>query len=109
MWENASQGIATVTQQNDNFWGLIAGIVLHDVQVAIIEAMRWLNQPLSAVLVMKMFDEENYMPVGHISYHFKRLAELSILEYVKGVPRRGARERMYFLAAPVGGRESNAC
>jgi hypothetical protein len=88
-----------------DFWGAIAAVLLHDVQLTIIEAMWWLKQPLSAIQLTKMLDDENQTPVGHVSYHFRRLAELAIIEYVKDVPRRGARENFYFLVTLSQGEE----
>lgn len=79
-------------------WTALVPLTVHPVQVAIIEALQWVEEPVSATELRDMFEE----PKGHylslVSYHMGKLVELGAIEKISHRPVRGARETFYFLA-----------
>ncbi len=75
---------------------LLAGL-LHPIQFQIIEAMHWIDRPLSASQLVQVFDCDP-KELSALSYHLRRLRTLKIvrLSWVRRV--RGARERLYKLS-----------
>jgi hypothetical protein len=78
-------------------WAALVPQIVHPVQVAIIEAMAWIEEPVSASELQDMFEE----PTGHylslVSYHMGKLVDLGAVEKISHRPVRGARETFYFL------------
>lgn len=76
-------------------WEGLVALLVHPVKVAIIEAMAWVEEPLSAT------DLDRIMPgdvgVSLISYHLRRLAELEVIKPVRKQPVRGAIQTFYEL------------
>src|ERR1700709_2256059 len=60
-------------------WGELVARIVHPLQVAIIEALLWIGQPLSPTELAKSFDE----PTGHylalVSYHVTHLKKMGVL------------------------------
>lgn len=77
-------------------WDALIGRLVHPTQVAIIEAMQWIDRPLSPVELVRVFDGE--IPLSSLAYHVRRLAELDVLVNVGMRQVRGAREHFYTLA-----------
>lgn len=76
-------------------WGSLVPCVIHPLKVASIEALLWIEQPLSATDLTKVIDNERYR-VASVSYHLIKLAEADAIEVVGKRPRRGAIEKFYF-------------
>ena len=85
--------------QHFNWDCLIAGIV-HPVKVAIIEAMEWVELPLSPRELDQMFDEQ--FGLSLVSYHVRTLSEAGLVEKVRERPVRGALQTFYTLSAVTG-------
>ncbi len=80
----------------EGFWATLAVRLLHPCQVQIIEAMRWIDQPLSASELVRVFDRELHLSA--IAYHVRRLDSLGALSSVgKRHPLRGSEEKLYRL------------
>jgi DNA-binding transcriptional ArsR family regulator len=77
--------------------GLLAGL-LHPIQFQIIEAMHWIDRPVSASQLVQVFDCDP-KELSALSYHLRRLRALKIvrLSWVRRV--RGEKERLYKLVA----------
>lgn len=61
----------------DVWWAELAARLLHPVQVEIIEALRWINRPLSPADLLRILGGKR---VGlRIEYHLRRLARLDAL------------------------------
>ena len=58
------------------WWAALAGDLLHPVQVQIIEALRWIDQPLTVGDISEIV--EDVEPV-HLDYHVGRLRWLRVL------------------------------
>ncbi len=83
----------------EEFWPALAARILHPIQVDVIEAMRWLDQPLSASELVQVFDRERRLST--IAYHVRRLYDLGALQPTgRREPVRGSIERFYRLAIP---------
>jgi Helix-turn-helix domain len=81
----------------DGFWVALAVRLLHPVQLQIIEAMRWIDRPLSASELVQIFAKEQRLST--IAYHVRRLAALGALRPIgRRHPVRGSVERLYRLA-----------
>lgn len=78
-------------------WGALVPFYIHPLRVAIIEALLWIDKPLSATDVKKLLDDGT--TVGLISYHVKELAATGAIRKVRSRQVRGARETFYRLAA----------
>lgn len=63
----------------DSFdWTDSVAQALHPVQVQIIEAMQWLDQPLAPADLSKLFDEA--VPWALLCHHLRRLTKLGAIE-----------------------------
>jgi predicted ArsR family transcriptional regulator len=83
-------------RRRNAFWNALAGRVLHETQVRIIEAMCWIDQPMSATELVKVFFERPSL--GDVAYHIRRLHDLGFLVHVETQQKRGRLEKRYCLA-----------
>jgi hypothetical protein len=83
---------------NDQFnWDTLVSYLIHPVKVAIIEAMGWVDVPLSPRDLDRIFDEQ--FGVSLVAYHMRTLSEVGVVERVRQRPVRGAVETFYALSA----------
>jgi DNA-binding transcriptional ArsR family regulator len=82
-------------------WGELLGVLVHPTKVLIIEALRWIDHPLSATEFERIFGEKSGLHLSNLSYHVSTLAKAGILRQVKKRRVRGAWERFYFFASAV--------
>jgi DNA-binding transcriptional ArsR family regulator len=67
------------TEQAGGFcWAALVARLLHPVDVEIIEALRWIEQPLSADELSKIFDGK--WSWAKVSHHIRRLDKLGAVE-----------------------------
>jgi hypothetical protein len=78
-------------------WSALVPHVVHPLKVAVVEALSWVGQPLSASDLAKVIDNDRYS-LAHVSYHLVKLAEVEALEVVRTRRVRGATEKFYSLA-----------
>jgi Helix-turn-helix domain len=78
-------------------WAALVPLVIHPMRVSIIEALRWVGEPLSANDLCKMFDQK--YSLGYISYHVKELAKGRVVRKVGQRKVRGATEKFYAFAS----------
>jgi DNA-binding transcriptional ArsR family regulator len=78
-------------------WSPLAAHLTHPLKVAVVEALSWVEQPLSPSDLVKLIDRERYSP-AHVSYHLGKLANAEALRVVGTPQARGATERLYSLA-----------
>ncbi len=79
-------------------WAVLVPRLIHPTKVLIIEAMLWIDRPLSASELERVFD--NAVGASTISYHVRSLATLEALEQTREVEVGGTLKRMYQLAMP---------
>lgn len=79
-------------------WDVLVAHVAHPVDVEIIEALMWIELPLSSKLLAKLFDDEKGHYLSLVSYHVRKLAKAGVLEKKSWKPVRAVRETFYFLA-----------
>lgn len=82
-------------------WAVLVPHTIHPVQVAIIEALAWVGEPLSATMLEDVFDDPDGHYLGIVSYHLSRLAKWGAVAKTGHRPRRGARETFYFLSPDI--------
>lgn len=76
-------------------WDALVPYVLHPVRVAIIEAMRWIDEPFSAKDLDRMYDRDS-PGVPAISYHFRKLRLLRVLDLYREEMIKGTTRKLYF-------------
>ncbi len=80
----------------DAFWAELAVKLLHPIQLQIIEALIWIDMPLSASELVEVFHREHRL--SSIGYHVRRLYWLGALKPVGARnPKRGSKEKLYRL------------
>jgi hypothetical protein len=77
-------------------WNGLLVRLLHETQLQIIEAMGWVNRPMSASQLVQVFDESTTL--ASVAYHVRRLREIGILKLSWLRPVRGTKERLHRLA-----------
>lgn len=77
-------------------WAALVPRIMHPMRVTIVEAFRWLGQPLSPTDLKWILDEE--FSVSFVSYHVRELARVGVLEKVRTRQVRGAQETFYFFS-----------
>jgi hypothetical protein len=77
-------------------WESLVSRLVHPLKVSIIEALDWIEVPLSAKELDRVLDEE--FGVSLVSYHMRRLADVGAIERVDQQAVRGALQRFYALA-----------
>ena len=76
-------------------WEALVPLLVHPAKVTIIEAMTWIDQPLSATDLDRILQGE--LGVSLLSYHLRRLAELGIIAPARRENVRGAIQTFYAL------------
>ncbi len=80
-------------------WGALVSRFVHPTKVWIIEAMRWIDRPLSASDLEKVL--AGAKDLSAISYHVNSLAKAGALERVKKRQVRGTRESHFSVTKTV--------
>ena len=76
-------------------WGDLTPLIVHKTKLVILEAMLWIDEPLSAVDIEIMCDGE--LDISVLSYHFRSLAfDLPVLCLYDEEPVRGAWKKLYY-------------
>jgi hypothetical protein len=75
-------------------WDALAPLLAHPMRVTIVEALRWVGEPLSATDLRKLFDDQFTLPF--LSYHVVTLARGGAFVMVRERPVRGSIEKFYF-------------
>jgi hypothetical protein len=76
-------------------WAGLVPHIVHPAQVAIVEAMLWVERPLSATELRDLFDEPRDHYLSLVSYHLRMLARHGAVEEAGHRQSRGARETYY--------------
>jgi Helix-turn-helix domain len=78
------------------FWAELVARLLHPSQLQIIEALRWVDRPLSASELVQVLGTGQRLST--IAYHVRRLDSLGVLTPAgKRHPLRGSEEKLYRL------------
>ena len=89
----------------DGFWPALAASLLHPVQLQIIEAIAWIDHPLSASELVRVLGGEQRLSA--VAYHVRRLADVGALRPIEQrQPTRGSLEWLYRLGLADGRREA---
>lgn len=77
-------------------WASLVALTVHPLKVAIIEALLWVEEPLSATELTRMGEGDYNLDM--VIYHTRGLVKMGVLEATDMRRVRGARERFYFFA-----------
>ena len=82
--------------EHPSAWDSLVPQLIHPFMVAILEAVEWIDRPLSAPSLAHLCDEKRSL--SEIAYHLRKLADSAVLElvYERLVP--DSFERFYALA-----------
>lgn len=83
------------TQNQPFSWETLVPLLVHPAKVAIIEAMAWIELPLSATDLDKLL--QGHAGVSLLSYHLRKLAEIGAIHRVRQETVRGAVQTFYAL------------
>jgi hypothetical protein len=75
-------------------WAEFVPRLVHPLKVAIVEALLWINAPLSASELTKVF--YGRWELGVVSYHMKKMAAIDAISKVLERPVRGSVQTLYF-------------
>lgn len=75
-------------------WSGLVSRIVHPIKVAIIEAIDWIDEPLSAAELTRLLTGE--FDLSLVSYHVRSLAKSGVVRDVRHRQVRGAQETYYF-------------
>jgi hypothetical protein len=75
-------------------WDSLVPFLVHPLKVAIVEAISWIEAPLSASELAKIFMSE--FELSLVSYHLTKLAGVGAVVKVGQRPVRGALQSFYY-------------
>lgn len=76
-------------------WASLVASSIHPVKVAIVEAMLWVHEPLSASELEQLFGDGDYN-LDIVLYHLRGLTRLNVMSVTDARRARGARETYFF-------------
>jgi Helix-turn-helix domain len=79
----------------DFSWTSLVAATIHPVKVAIVEALLWVHEPLSATELTELFGHPDYN-LDVVLYHLKGLIRLEVISVNSTRRVRGAREKYLF-------------
>lgn len=85
-------------------WAMLVPLIVHPVKVSIVEALRYMGQPLSATQMRDLFDEPGRHYLSLVSYHVRELGKAGAIEEAGSRRVRGATEKFYFFPLPQSGK-----
>jgi hypothetical protein len=80
-------------------WCALAPRLVHETKVWIIEAMHWIDRPLSARELEKISGGRK--SIGNFDHHLLSLMKAGAIRRVSRTPVRGAHENHYFFTKAV--------
>jgi hypothetical protein len=81
--------------KDSSSWETALFTLLHPLQIGTMEAMVWIDEPLSATVLVEIFCSD--VPLSNVSYHLSRLVKGGVLREVSTRKVRGAFEHFYAL------------
>ncbi|HEX5983464.1 MAG TPA: hypothetical protein VFY69_04580 [Solirubrobacterales bacterium] len=79
-------------------WDSLIPLFVHPLKVAIIEALIWVDQPLSPTELLAILGKKKKHDLGVVAYHVNTLAKKGVIEVTHERQVRGARETYYSLS-----------
>lgn len=81
-------------------WESLVPLFIHPAKVAVIEAMQWIEQPLSSTELVNLFEDRKYN-LGVLAYHVGSLAKVGVIEVTGVRQARGAQETYYYFPSSL--------
>lgn len=85
-------------------WGALVPRIVHPAQVAIVEALAWIGEPLSPAKLRDLFDEPECYYLSLVSYHVGKLEEVGAIHETGSCQVRGVMETFYFFPPSPNGK-----
>ena len=82
-------------------WELLTPRLLHPVKLAVVEALLWVREPMSAVGLAAMFEDSGYY-AGLLSYHLREMADVGVITQAERRSVRGVYELFFYFPEPFG-------
>lgn len=76
-------------------WGSLVAATIHPVKVAILEALLWVHEPLSATELEKILGGGDHN-LDVVLHHLRGLTRFEVIEVTDTRRARGAREKYFF-------------
>jgi hypothetical protein len=89
----------------DFCWESLVASTVHPVKVAIVEALLWVHEPLSATEFAESFGVGDHN-LDIVGYHLRDLARLEVVEVTATRRVRGAREKYFFFRSNIDHRDT---
>jgi hypothetical protein len=80
-------------------WNILIPLAVNPTKIMVIEAMQWIERPLSATELERVFD--NQIGVSAISYHLTSLRKWQVVRRVRQRQIRGVFESHYFFTDAI--------
>lgn len=77
------------------FWGALAACLLHPTRLHIVEAMLWIDRPLSPAELARVISGPSAM--SSVAYHVRCLANARVARVAKRKQVRGSMQTLYLL------------
>lgn len=95
--ERPSTGWTSVSERPPSFdWHKLINPYIHPVKVEILEALNWIQEPLSAGELTRILSDR---ALGVVAFHLTSLADRKVVGRVFERQARGARETYYYFRA----------
>lgn len=78
MSKETVQKEVAMSNDREEFWSSLPERILHSARVPIIEALRWIGEPLSAIALVDVLD--GYLSMWELAYHLRVLDSLNVVE-----------------------------
>jgi hypothetical protein len=77
----------------EEFWSTLPEKALHPVRVSIVESLRWIGEPLSAIALVDVFD--GILSMWEAAHHLRVLKALEVTEPLPPDESRGRRNEPF--------------
>jgi hypothetical protein len=92
-----------VSGDYDEFWSSLPEKVLHPARVPIVEAFRWVGEPLSAIALVDVLD--GIVTMWEAGYHLRILRRIDVVERAPAGKGRGRRSDLFDIPYRLKGQE----
>ena len=69
-----------MSRTNEDFWSALPAKAIHPIRVPMVEALRWIGAPLSAIATVDVLD--GYLSMSEAAHHLQALEALDVVEPV---------------------------
>ncbi|HET7054319.1 MAG TPA: helix-turn-helix domain-containing protein [Solirubrobacterales bacterium] len=78
-----------MNRDHEEFWSALPEKVIHPVRVPVVEALRWIDEPLSAIEIVDVLD--GFVSMWEAAHHLRALQALGVVKLVPADHDEGKR------------------